>query len=280
MTQGGRAGDLLRRAIAPRLHWIPGLRDRLLDSETPPLRRSALVERTRTPQVPQRTAVPERAPGGWHPVRRRDPWRVRARDRRTALAPAAGCAGGPRDRGARGATRLAPAHSGSQTARLRPHWCGRTSRCCGPAATSQRSAKPPRDSGWLGETLAARLAARPLLPAAHRDAMSGKSSTGALSVDTYLPGQMTLRQAGTTPERAEPPDPRTHRYVLTDEGICIAVFYTKDHRPAARPADRRRSTPGPTRTPRCIWTQVAWGGIRPEPPFLTFEDRLDLYAGT
>lgn len=43
MTQGGRAGDLLRRAIAPRLHWVPGLRDRLLDSETPPLRRSALV---------------------------------------------------------------------------------------------------------------------------------------------------------------------------------------------------------------------------------------------
>jgi 3-(3-hydroxy-phenyl)propionate hydroxylase len=44
MTRGGRAGDLLRKAIAPRLHWIPGLRDRLLDSETPPLRRSALVE--------------------------------------------------------------------------------------------------------------------------------------------------------------------------------------------------------------------------------------------
>ena len=35
---------MLRRAIAPRLHWIPGLRDRLLDSETPPLRRSALIE--------------------------------------------------------------------------------------------------------------------------------------------------------------------------------------------------------------------------------------------
>lgn len=43
MTQGGRAGDLVRRAVAPRLHWVPGLRDRLLDSETPPLRRSALV---------------------------------------------------------------------------------------------------------------------------------------------------------------------------------------------------------------------------------------------
>jgi hypothetical protein len=29
----------------PRVHWVPGLRDRLLDSETPPLSRSALVER-------------------------------------------------------------------------------------------------------------------------------------------------------------------------------------------------------------------------------------------
>jgi 3-(3-hydroxy-phenyl)propionate hydroxylase len=44
MTQGGRAGDLLRRAIAPRLHWIPALRDRLLDGQTPPLHRSALVD--------------------------------------------------------------------------------------------------------------------------------------------------------------------------------------------------------------------------------------------
>jgi 3-(3-hydroxy-phenyl)propionate hydroxylase len=45
MTQGGKAGDLLRKAIAPRLHWVPGLRDRLLDSETPPLRRSAWWKR-------------------------------------------------------------------------------------------------------------------------------------------------------------------------------------------------------------------------------------------
>ena len=44
MTRGGTAGDLLRKAIAPRMHWIPGLRDRLLDGETPPLRRTGLVE--------------------------------------------------------------------------------------------------------------------------------------------------------------------------------------------------------------------------------------------
>lgn len=46
MTQGGRAGNLLRRLVAPRLHWVPGLRERLLDSETPPLERSALVHRS------------------------------------------------------------------------------------------------------------------------------------------------------------------------------------------------------------------------------------------
>jgi 3-(3-hydroxy-phenyl)propionate hydroxylase len=45
MTQGGRAGDLLRHLIAPRLHWVPGLRDRLLDGETPRLSRSALILR-------------------------------------------------------------------------------------------------------------------------------------------------------------------------------------------------------------------------------------------
>jgi 3-(3-hydroxy-phenyl)propionate hydroxylase len=46
MTRGGRIGDLLRRAVAPRLHRIPNLRDRLLDGETPPLHRSELVDGT------------------------------------------------------------------------------------------------------------------------------------------------------------------------------------------------------------------------------------------
>jgi len=45
MTQGGRTGNVLRRLIARRLHWLPGLRERVLDSETPALCRSALVHR-------------------------------------------------------------------------------------------------------------------------------------------------------------------------------------------------------------------------------------------
>lgn len=38
MTAGGRAGDALRRAVVPRMHLIPGLAARLVDSTTPPLR--------------------------------------------------------------------------------------------------------------------------------------------------------------------------------------------------------------------------------------------------
>lgn len=49
MTAGGRAGDWLRGLIAPRLHLVPGLRERVVDSATPRLRRSSLVERGRRP---------------------------------------------------------------------------------------------------------------------------------------------------------------------------------------------------------------------------------------
>jgi len=45
MTQGGEAGNLLRRLAAPRLHRVPGLREQVLDSQTPALRRSDLVVR-------------------------------------------------------------------------------------------------------------------------------------------------------------------------------------------------------------------------------------------
>ncbi|TGN65360.1 bifunctional 3-(3-hydroxy-phenyl)propionate/3-hydroxycinnamic acid hydroxylase [Nocardioides eburneiflavus] len=47
MTRGGRAGNLMRRLLAPRVHQIPGIRARVLDSETALLRRSSLVLRPR-----------------------------------------------------------------------------------------------------------------------------------------------------------------------------------------------------------------------------------------
>lgn len=43
MTGGGRVGDLARRLVLPRLRLIPGLRDKVVDSTTPPLHASALV---------------------------------------------------------------------------------------------------------------------------------------------------------------------------------------------------------------------------------------------
>lgn len=46
MTSGGRVGTAVRSLILPRLHLIPGLRAKITDSQTPPLRTSMLVHRT------------------------------------------------------------------------------------------------------------------------------------------------------------------------------------------------------------------------------------------
>lgn len=50
MTAGGEFGNLIRRMIVPRLHWLPGLSTNLLDSRTPALHRSALVQKSRKPR--------------------------------------------------------------------------------------------------------------------------------------------------------------------------------------------------------------------------------------
>ncbi|MGD9618358.1 MAG: bifunctional 3-(3-hydroxy-phenyl)propionate/3-hydroxycinnamic acid hydroxylase [Mycolicibacterium sp.] len=47
MTAGGEAGNLLRRLVIPRLHLIPGIRRKILDSTTPALNRSSMVFKTR-----------------------------------------------------------------------------------------------------------------------------------------------------------------------------------------------------------------------------------------
>ena len=58
MTGGGRLGELTRRAVLPRLRLIPGLRDKVVDSTTPALRRSALVDRSRWPRQLAGTLCP------------------------------------------------------------------------------------------------------------------------------------------------------------------------------------------------------------------------------
>ncbi len=49
MTGGGRFGSAARRLVLPRVRLIPGLRDRVVDSTTPPLHSSALVRNSRHP---------------------------------------------------------------------------------------------------------------------------------------------------------------------------------------------------------------------------------------
>jgi 3-(3-hydroxy-phenyl)propionate hydroxylase len=49
MTSGGRIGDMFRRHGLPVLHRMPGVSTKVLDGETPALRRSALVHRSYAP---------------------------------------------------------------------------------------------------------------------------------------------------------------------------------------------------------------------------------------
>lgn len=46
MTAGGEFGTLVRRLVVPTVHLLPGLREKITDSTTPPLRASAMVRRT------------------------------------------------------------------------------------------------------------------------------------------------------------------------------------------------------------------------------------------
>jgi len=49
MTAGGDIGNVIRRLVVPRLHLVPGLRGKLIESRTPALHNSALVTKTRRP---------------------------------------------------------------------------------------------------------------------------------------------------------------------------------------------------------------------------------------
>ncbi|TPG27373.1 bifunctional 3-(3-hydroxy-phenyl)propionate/3-hydroxycinnamic acid hydroxylase [Mycolicibacterium hodleri] len=49
MTAGGELGSLVRRFVVPQLHRLPGLSAKLLDSQTPPLRRTRFVVTSRSP---------------------------------------------------------------------------------------------------------------------------------------------------------------------------------------------------------------------------------------
>ena len=58
MTAGGDIGDVIRRLVAPRLYLVPGLRDKLVESKTPALRRSALVMKAHAPRQLAGTLCP------------------------------------------------------------------------------------------------------------------------------------------------------------------------------------------------------------------------------
>lgn len=58
MTAGGRVGNVLRRALAPRLHLLPGMRKKIVNGTTPALRGSELVIEGRRPRQLAGTLCP------------------------------------------------------------------------------------------------------------------------------------------------------------------------------------------------------------------------------
>jgi 3-(3-hydroxy-phenyl)propionate hydroxylase len=58
MTAGGGMGNAVRRGVAPRLHLIPGIREKLVSGSTPALRGSALVLKDRAPRQLAGTLCP------------------------------------------------------------------------------------------------------------------------------------------------------------------------------------------------------------------------------
>lgn len=58
MTAGGEFGNLIRRMVVPRLHRLPGLSANLVESETPALHRSVLVQKSRAPRQLAGTLCP------------------------------------------------------------------------------------------------------------------------------------------------------------------------------------------------------------------------------
>ncbi|MDT7793646.1 MAG: 3-(3-hydroxy-phenyl)propionate hydroxylase [Mycobacterium sp.] len=58
MTAGGHFGNLMRRLVVTRMHYVPSMRSRILDSRTPALHRSPLVRRSRRPRQLAGTLCP------------------------------------------------------------------------------------------------------------------------------------------------------------------------------------------------------------------------------
>jgi 3-(3-hydroxy-phenyl)propionate hydroxylase len=50
MTAGGDFGSVIRRVVVPRMHLLPGLSAKIMDSTTPALHRCALVQKPRRPR--------------------------------------------------------------------------------------------------------------------------------------------------------------------------------------------------------------------------------------
>ena len=189
MTQGGRAGDLLRHLIAPRAHWVPGLRHRLLDGETPRLSRSALILRPPARRSLAGSLCPNALLADGRRARRGDRKRVRPGERRTPLTTATGPTGRARRSGRRGRDRV----TATQMADCRPG-----DRRRGPTRPDGDASGPRRRGAVRG---------RPAIPGRQTDC-TNRSRRGRVEES---PATSTSSSAGHPPHPSTPASSATGR---------------------------------------------------------------------
>ena len=124
MTGGGEFGNLIRRVVVTRMKFVPGMRNKVIDSRTPALHRSAFVTQTARTTAAGRNAVPQsgarrRTPTRQHPRRRLRARHHRATQRHAALSTPGARRRYPYRRSRRRTRRLAspyPRHVGDRPA--------------------------------------------------------------------------------------------------------------------------------------------------------------------
>ena len=108
MTAGGEVGNFVRRVVVPRLHLIPGVRKKIVDSTTPALRSSELVVKSSGRRQMAGRLCPNPVAGRRQTARRGRRRQVRGGHVRTAQPVPAGRDGPPRHRYGDGASRDGP----------------------------------------------------------------------------------------------------------------------------------------------------------------------------
>src|ERR1700730_7265683 len=100
---------------------------------------------------------------------------------------------------------------------------------------------------------------------------------GVVSIDTTSPERRTLAYLAAVARVTDRPVRtliNTHHHGDHTHGNCLLPWATIIGHPRCR--EEILNTPFPP--PAGVWTNVEWGELHPEPPFVTFDDHLTVWV--